>query len=400
MESAEQHNNPDRRKFIATAGVAAAAVTALSQTQVALGKSTAPRDGVEWRNKQSGMAYRRFGRANIMVSEMVFGGLSIGLEEKKWKFLETGIEKGINYIDTASGYNKTESEQAVANVINTSSKRQQVYVATKASGWFGDARKPVYDKIWDTLDPRAQGRVRARIGAIIERREILDDYYLCNYGDWQVEQAETYLRDDVMEAMFGRQVSAEDRRGMVEKMITEVESSLKRLGTDHVDVLMAPHGCTAPEEVIIPEVLEAAAKLKKSGKIRFFGFTAHNEPAGALRAAANSEVHDMGMIAYNVSNAPWVEPALAEAGRKDLGVVAMKVARAPFPDRGGKVDALPGLEEKLHKLVTGDMHIAEKAYLWALQNPNLTCCVSAMFDDEKTLANCKLTGRRINLGKG
>ena len=386
-------NHPiDRRTFLAATGTAAAVATTGGLTKAnAQTRESGP--GVEWRNRQPEMAYRRLGRSNIMVSEIVFGGLTVKNDPDQWKFLETGIDLGINYIDTATAYNRGDSERGIANVINTPSKRERVFITTKTSMWLKQGRAEVYNKIHDSLSVREQGRIRSEVGARLKDRGVFEEYYLCNYGDWQITEAEKLIRDDVIEDWHGDKIPSEDRKGMVNALIEELEGSLTRLGTDYVDFLFAAHGATHPKHLLSEELLEAADILKRQGKIRFLGTSAHNDPAHITRSAADSEHYTIAMVAYNISNKHWVEPALEYAKKKDLGIIAMKVARAPFPDRGGKVEPLPGLEEQMHKLIPGDMHIAEKAYLWALKNKNIAACVSAMYNDEMIRANAALAGK-------
>ena len=383
----------NRRSFITA--TSATAVAAATGSFSKLSGQSVSGGNVEWRNKQSGMAYRRLGRTNLMISEIVFGGLTVRNNEKQWRFLETGIDMGMNYIDTATAYAKGESELGIANVIDTPSKRERVFLTTKTSGWLSKSRRASYETIWKSLNVREQARVRAEVGSRMTDQGLLEEYYICNYGDWQVSEAEKLYRDDILEEWYHKKVSPEDRRMMTRKVIEELEGSLTRLGTDHVDILIGPHGATHPAHLFTPELLEAVDTLKRQGKIRFFGTSAHNDPAAVMIAAANSKHYDMAMVAYNISNEEWTAPALEVAAKKDLGIIAMKVARAPFPDRGGKVDPLPGLEEKMHELVPGDMHIAQKSYLWALQNPNIAACISAITTKEMTVANAGLAGKGI-----
>lgn len=79
-------NKINRRSFIASAS-ATAAIAATGNLVRA--QSHEPGPDVEWRNRKSGMAYRRLGRTNLMVSEIVFGGLTVNNEPNQWKFLET-----------------------------------------------------------------------------------------------------------------------------------------------------------------------------------------------------------------------------------------------------------------------------------------------------------------------
>lgn len=383
-------SNINRRIFIAAAGATAAVA---ASGKLAYGQNANLGSNVEWRNRQKGMAYRRLGRTNLMVSEIVCGGLVVKDEPRGWEFLEAAIEKGINYIDAASNYQRGGSERGIANVINTPSKRDRVFVTTKTSQFLKTARSKPYAEIWESLNAREQGRVRAEMGVRIQDQEIFEEYYLCNYGTWQVSEAEKLIRDDVLEDWYGDRLSDETRRGMKQGLIDELDKSLKNLGTDHVDILFAAHGATHVKHLECPELLEGVDTLKRQGKIRFLGVSAHNDPAAIARAAADSEHYDMAMVAYNISNEEWVAPALEYAYGKDLGIVAMKVARAPHPDRGGQVDPLPGLVEKMHRLVPGNRHIAEKAYLWGLRNPHIAACISAMSSEAMINGNVAVTGQ-------
>src|SRR5512137_1077608 len=69
------------------------------------------------------------------------------------------------------------------------------------------------------------------------------------------------------------------------KMRASVERSLRRLRTDYIDVLVW-HGHSSPDEVSDPKLFEFMAKMKKEGKVRLTGFSAHSRMAPLLREAA------------------------------------------------------------------------------------------------------------------
>jgi predicted aldo/keto reductase-like oxidoreductase len=94
------------------------------------------------------------------------------------------------------------------------------------------------------------------------------------------------------------------------------------------------------------------------------------------------------MIAYNIVNAPRVEPAVAAAKKADLGVIAMKVARAVHMDRGRPTP--PERIAKIEAAVPGPLKAPQKAYVWALRNPHLTACVSEMTSAEHVTDNLPL----------
>ncbi len=124
-----------RREFIrAGAAAAAAAGIAASVPGGALFGEEAKKEEPkpEWKNKQDCMKYRRLGRTNLMVSEIGFGAM--GLMETNCTIVFDAMEKGVNYIDTASSYVGGRSEKALADVVKKS--RDKFWINTKTSGVF------------------------------------------------------------------------------------------------------------------------------------------------------------------------------------------------------------------------------------------------------------------------
>ncbi|MDD4081064.1 MAG: aldo/keto reductase [Eubacteriales bacterium] len=82
------------------------------------------------------MKYREFGETGIQVSEISLGTWQLGgkwgadyNEETAQATLETAFEQGINFFDTADGYNNGESEKSIGRFIK--GKQGKVFVATK-----------------------------------------------------------------------------------------------------------------------------------------------------------------------------------------------------------------------------------------------------------------------------
>ena len=92
----------DRRSFL-KAGTLAAAGASLSLDSVA-SSSTRTRVALEWRNKQTDMAYRQLGRTGFMVSEFVNGGDPVS--QKDTRQVEVAMERGLNYLDMAPAYGR------------------------------------------------------------------------------------------------------------------------------------------------------------------------------------------------------------------------------------------------------------------------------------------------------
>ena len=186
-----------------------------------------------------------------------------------------------------------------------------------------------------------------------------------------------------------------------QKTITEsVEGSLKRAGTDYFDILMCPHGANCPEEVQIPEIYGTFQSLKQQGKVRFLGVTSHNDPAGVLRAATQTGQYDLVMCAYNVINGGYMEQAIREAKEAGLGVIAMKVAMA-VATHHKSLQPIPDWRiAKVERIVPGDMKPPLKAYLWALQNPNISGVISNLWNEQFIEENLSVVGKKVALQPG
>jgi len=107
------------------------------------------------------------------------------------------------------------------------------------------------------------------------------------------------------------------------QMRDSVETSLRRLRTDYVDVLLW-HELHRPEEVSDGRLFEFMTKMKREGKARFTGFSAHSNMAGLLKEAAVTGHHDVALVSYNFTHSKKLKEAVATAAKSGIGVVAMK----------------------------------------------------------------------------
>jgi aryl-alcohol dehydrogenase-like predicted oxidoreductase len=345
--------------------------------------------GPEWKNRQSGMAYRRLGRTNFMISEFVCGGNTISPTNNQ--HVELAIDMGLNYLDTAPAYGRGLSEQGYHSVI-AGAKRDRVFVATKVSLWDIN-RNQLFQKIFESLDEAEQKRLQRAAQERIEKRKADAPEYFLNYFAGQKGELEAAALADAMEERYGRRI---DRRKNYHDLILQsVEESLKRLGTDHVDVLLCPHGANTPFELVnYPEIFEAFDKIKKAGKARYLGVSAHTDPGGVLKAAIDAKAYAVAMIAYNICNHAYVDPVLEEARRKDVGVIAMKAARPVWNGRSPRQPDDPARQALIQQAVPGDLKIPQKAYLWALRNPAVAAVNSELVNADLVRENLPLAGRK------
>jgi predicted aldo/keto reductase-like oxidoreductase len=115
---------------------------------------------------------------------------------------------------------------------------------------------------------------------------------------------------------------------------SQIEDSLKRLQTDHIDLLQFHEviRMTDPERIFGPEGgMEAALAAQKAGKIRYIGFTGHKNPAMHLHMLETADKHDfrfaavqMPLNAMDAHYESFGEKVLPVLLKKEIGVLGMK----------------------------------------------------------------------------
>ncbi|KGM46244.1 aldo/keto reductase [Neobacillus niacini] len=149
------------------------------------------------------MKKRKLGSSELSVTELGLGCMSIGTEEKKAReIIETALEEGINYFDTADLYDFGENEKIVGAALKD--VREKVIIATKV----GNRWQP--DK-----------------------------------SGWSWDPSKLYIKE-------------------------AVKQSIKRLGTDYIDLYQL-HGGTIEDR--IDETIEAFEELKSEGYIHYYGIS-------------------------------------------------------------------------------------------------------------------------------
>jgi aryl-alcohol dehydrogenase-like predicted oxidoreductase len=371
-----------RRDFLKTSVALAAGVGAVQAGATHVGEAAAAQaDGkLEWRNKQPEMRYRKLGRTGYMISEMVCGGDPISPTNNR--HVELAIEMGLNYLDTAPEYGEGQSERGYGAIIQ-GSKRDRVFVNTKISV-LPDTRFAAYEMLYARLNRDEQAAILREVSEDIERRRVTVPNYFGNYFNGQIRQVEKAALANAMEKKYAAKI---DRpRVYVKTIIDSLEGSLKRLQTDQVDLMMCPHACSSPAEVQIHEIYEAFEKLRQQGKVRFLGVSAHNDPAGVLKAAIATGVYSAAMVACNILNWHYVAPVVEEAYKQNFGVIAMKTSQVIFqPDRS--TTPVPERAALLEKTIPGDMNLHQKAYRFVLNNPHVSAVISQMENEKQVREN-------------
>jgi aryl-alcohol dehydrogenase-like predicted oxidoreductase len=160
------------------------------------------------------MEYRSLGRTGMQVSPLCLGAMMFGAwgerdHDTSIKIIHAALDAGINFIDTADVYSQGESEIIVGKAL-AGGRRDDIILATKVHSQMGvPADAPAGTK----GDPNRRGNSRRWI-------------------------------------------------------VSEVENSLRRLGTDWIDLYQIHRPDPSTD---VEETLSALTDLQRQGKIRAFG---------------------------------------------------------------------------------------------------------------------------------
>jgi predicted aldo/keto reductase-like oxidoreductase len=172
---------------------------------------------------------------------------------------------------------------------------------------------------------------------------------------------------------------ADDRRG---SMMTALETSLRRLQTDHIDVYFN-HAVNDPARLKNPEWHEFVAQARSQGKVRFTGMSGHaGNLAECLDYAIDSGQCDVILCAHNFGQDPRfyqrftrnfdfvaIQPELPrlmeKANRHGVGVVVMKTLM------GARLNDMRPYE-------SGGATFSQAAFRWVLSNPNVDALIVTM----------------------
>src|SRR6266404_1645325 len=115
-----------------------------------------------------------------------------------------------------------------------------------------------------------------------------------------------------------------------EVAMKQLEESLRRLQTDHLDLWQIHEVVywNDPELIFAPNgVAEALLAAKQQGKVRFVGFTGHKNPAIHLKILGHNFPFDTAQMPLNALDATFrsfQQQVLPEAKKRGLAVLGMK----------------------------------------------------------------------------
>lgn len=157
-----------------------------------------------------------------------------------------------------------------------------------------------------------------------------------------------------------------------EAALQELETSLKELQTDYVDIWYI-HAKSKAEQITEGR-LEAQRIAKQKGMIRFSGVSTHAGFEEVIPAAIKSGAIDVILSSYNFTMGATIDPLLADAKKAGLGIVAMKVMA------GGFRRVKPG-DPNYSKFKQEGVFPA--MLRWSMRNPNIDTTIPSITDHDQ-----------------
>jgi hypothetical protein len=163
----------------------------------------------------------------------------------------------------------------------------------------------------DTAQTYQRGQNEGMIGEVIKGRP-RDSYVIATKARLPNNQTTGLYTEEATEEAF----------------LKKVDSSLKNLGLDYVDIYYH-HNVWKRESALYEPILKTLEKVKKAGKARFVGITTHMNEPEVIRAAIDSKFYDVILTAYNFQQKHYTEVrnAIASAAQAGIGIVGMKAIR-------------------------------------------------------------------------
>ena len=169
------------------------------------------------------------------------------------------------------------------------------------------------------------------------------------------------------------------------RVAESVHVSLKRLGTDYLDVLLLHDVEFVPLEQIWQETLPAVLELKKQGKVRAVGFSCY--PLKTFNAVLDHvEDHIDCVLSYNrytLQNTTYVDELLPRLIAKKIGAInagpfsARLLTNSELPAWLKEPEPVKAAARAAAKLCAGrGVDIAQLAIQFSCENPCLTTTIA------------------------
>ncbi len=166
-----------------------------------------------------------------------------------------------------------------------------------------------------------------------------------------------------------------------------LETSLKRLQTDHVDLLLL-HNISGADQLLNEDFMKSFDNAKKQGKTRFVGFSTHEFPAVTADASLKNKFWEAVLVVYNYLSPQEVTDSIKKVHESGLAVIAMKTMLSVQRPR----QPLGDIREDKTSKVTPKQALLK----WVFNNPNVDTIIPGMtafehLDEDLGVMGMKLT---------
>jgi methylglyoxal reductase len=311
------------------------------------------------------MSTRRLGRSDLQIHPVVLGAWAIGGsmwggqdEKRSIDAIAASIDAGVNLIDTAPVYGLGKSEELVGRAIR--GRRDQVLIATKCG------------LTWD----RAEGTLR--------------------FTMIDVDESPRPIHYDMSPAAV--------RRGL--------EDSLRRLGTDRIDLLQIHW----PDPAIpTDQMFEEMLRLKQEGKVRWLGVCNFSRPQLEVGKRVAEIVSQQPQ--YNLLDREIEAEVLPWCQREQVGVIVYSpMARGLLTGKYGLDHQFPANDhragirwfgpawrprvlaalEKARPIAAGyGISLGNLAVAWTLAQPGVTGAIVGARDAAQAQENARAASVRL-----
>ncbi len=173
-------------------------------------------------------------------------------------------------------------------------------------------------------------------------------------------------------------LSSKTHGGSKEECLRDLDTSLRELGTDHLDIWYLHAKSKASD--VRDDLMEAQNVAKQQGKIRFAGISTHSGQKELIPAVLAAKHFDVVLTAYNFTMDPDFQDIVKSVKAAGLGVVAMKVMA------GGYRRVKP-TDKYFNTLKREGAMLA--ALKWVLKNRDVDTTIPSMTDMDQLDENLK-----------